>query len=217
MQLDMRALPIAKRYKILTSTVTPRPIAWTVTHSAEGALNAAPHSFFNAMGDDPAMVVLGLLKHHERGDDKDTAANIKSTGEFVISLVSEGDAELMNQTAVDCPRSVNELAYAGVTTLPSVSVSPPRIASAPVSFECKLLQIVEIGTRQTVVIGEILTAHIDDAFILDEAKLYIDTPAMKLIGRTHGSGWYLGNDGPFKIDRLAYDPARAAREADPAL
>ncbi len=208
MQIDMRDLPRANRYKILTATVTPRPIAWTVTQSPEGLVNAAPHSFFNAMGDDPAMVVLGLLKHHERGDDKDTAANIKATGEFVISLVRREDGDAMNLSAVDCPRNVSELAYAGIETLPSVSVAPPRIATSPVSFECKTLQIVEIGPRQTVVIGEILTAHIGDAFILDAAKMYLDTPAMNLIGRTHGTGWYLGNEGPFKLDRLAFDPDR---------
>jgi flavin reductase (DIM6/NTAB) family NADH-FMN oxidoreductase RutF len=212
MQFDMRALPVSKRYKILISTVTPRPIAWTVTQSNNGALNAAPHSFFNALGDDPAIVVLGLIKHHERGDDKDTAANIKANGEFVISLVREADADAMNLTAVDCPRSVSELAYAGIATTPSTVIKPPRIATAPVSFECRQLQIIEIGTRQTVIIGEILHAHIDDAFITDPERLHIDTPAMKLIGRTHGSGWYARTSDQFKIGRLDFDPERASDE-----
>lgn len=208
MQFDMRVLPLAKRYRILTSTVTPRPIAWVVTQSDEGVINAAPHSFFNALGDDPAMVVLGLLKHHERGNDKDTAANIKANGEFVISLVCETDVEAMNLTAVDCPRSVSELAYAGIETAPSIAIKPPRIASSPVSFECTLLQIVEIGTRQTVVLGEILHAHIQDRFVTDADKLQIDSPAMQLVGRTHGSGWYARTRDQFKIDRLGFDPDR---------
>jgi flavin reductase (DIM6/NTAB) family NADH-FMN oxidoreductase RutF len=213
MQFDMRALPPGKRYKILTSTVFPRPIAWVVTQSDEGLVNAAPHSFFNALGDDPAMVVLGLLKHHVRGDDKDSAANIKTNGEFVISLVREADVAAMNLTAVDCPRSVSELAYAGIETLPSLAIKPPRIATSPVSFECKLLQIVEIGTRQTVVLGEILQAHIDDAFILDAERLHIDSPAMQLIGRTHGSGWYARTRDQFQVDRLGFDPARVGGDA----
>ncbi len=209
MQFDMRALPPAQRYKLLVSTVTPRPIAWTVTQSDDGVINAAPHSFFNALGDDPAMVVLGLLKHHVRGDDKDTAANIKANGEFVVSLVCEADAQAMNLTAVDCPRTVSELAYAGIATTPSIAIKPPRIASSPVSFECKQIQIIEIGARQTVILGEILHMHIDDAFISDAERLHINTPAMNLIGRTHGSGWYTRTVDQFQLDRLRFDPERA--------
>jgi len=201
----MRSLPIAARYKILNSTVTPRPIAWITSLSEDGVLNAAPYSFFNAVGDDPPMLVHGLLKHHVHHGLKNTASNIVATGEYVVNLVCEDDAERMVQTSVDAPDDVSEIDYARIETLPSTAVKPPRIATSPVSFECRLVQTIDFP-RQTVVLGEILVTHIKDEFVLDTARLYLDTPAMKLIGRTHGSGWYVRNSDQMQIDRLNYDP-----------
>lgn len=210
MQIDMTALPLAQRYKVLTSTVTPRPIAWVVTQSAGGLVNVGPYSFFNAMGDDPPLLAIGMLKHHIRDDDKDSATHIRDTREFTVNLVCEADAETMNLSAVDCPRDVSEVAYAGITTAPSVKIAPPIIATAPVSFECRLIELVDVGPRQLVVLGEIVMAHVRDAFVLNAEKLHFDTPAMQLIGRTHGSGWYARTSDQFKLDRLGYDPERLA-------
>jgi flavin reductase (DIM6/NTAB) family NADH-FMN oxidoreductase RutF len=211
MKFDMRSLPLASRYKILNSTVTPRPIAWVTTISINGHNNAAPYSFFNAVGDDPPLIVLGLLKHHITGGMKDTATNIMATGEFVVNLVCEEDAERMNQSSADCPPDISELDYAGIDTVTATLVKPPMIASSPVNFECRKVAALDIGPRQTIVLGEILVAHIKDQFISDPAKLYIDTPAMKLIGRTHGSGWYQRNTDQFKMERPVFDPTRLAR------
>jgi len=202
MQFDLRTLPLAARYKLLNSTVTPRPIAWVTTRSREGIGNTAPHSFFNVVGDEPPMLVLGLLKHPITGRMKDTAQNIVDTGEFVVNLVSEHDAERMNLCSVDAPADVDEAVKAGLEMLPSSIVAPPRIASSPVGFECRKLMALDIGPRQTVVLGEILIAHIDDRFILDADKCYLDTPAMRLIGRLHGSGWYTrASADMFKMER----------------
>jgi flavin reductase (DIM6/NTAB) family NADH-FMN oxidoreductase RutF len=208
MQFDMRELPMADRYKIVVSTITPRPIAWITSMSKAGVVNAAPYSFFNAVGAEPPLIVLGLLKTGATRELKNTAANIVETGEFVVNLVSEADAEIMNLSSVDAPAHVSEIDYAGIETLPSAVVAPPRIASSPVSFECRKVAALDIGSHQTVVIAEILIAHIGDAFISDPQKLYLDTPAMKLIGRTHGSGWYVRNSDSFQLERPRYDPDR---------
>ena len=208
MDFDMRALPMATCYKIIGSTITPRPIAWVTTLSKDGHVNAAPYSFFNGVGADPPLVVLGLLKEPRTRALKDTAHNIVENGEFVINLVSESDAETMNLCSVDVPRGVSEIDYAGVQTAPSTLVKPPRIATSPVSFECHKLVALDIGTHQTVVIGEVLMAHVKDEFISDREKIYFDTPAMKLIGRTHGTGWYVRNSDSFRMDRPAFDPKR---------
>lgn len=210
MQFDMRTLPLQARYKIINSTVTPRPIAWVTTLSENGAVNAAPYSFFNAVGDEPPLLVLGLLKDPVSGGLKDTATNIMRSGAFVVNLVSEADAEKMNQCSVNAPRGVSECDYAGLEMAPSTAVAPPRIASSPVSFECVKHTALDIG-RQNVVLGEILVAHIADAYISDPEKLYLDTPAMKLIGRTHGSGWYARTSDQFKMERPQYDPERLKR------
>jgi len=209
MRYDMRELDLGTRYKLVNSTVTPRPIAWITTRSDSGVINAAPYSFFNACGIEPPMVMLGLLKDMKTGTYKDTASNIAANGEFVVNLVSEADVELMNLSSVDAPRDVSEIDYAGIATVPSDVVAPPRIASSPVSFECRKLEMLDIGRLQTVVIGEILIAHIGDEFIANAEKHYLDTPAMKLVGRTHGAGWYARTSDQFAINRPRFDPERA--------
>lgn len=210
MRFDLRELGLAERYKLINSTITPRPIAWVTTQDRDGHVNAAPYSFFNACGIEPPLVVLGLLKDFRTREMKDTATNIVETGEFVVNLVCEADAERMNLSSVDAPRDVSEIAYADIATLPSEVVAPPRIASSPVSFECRKLEALDIGTLQTVVIGEVLVMHIADEFIANPEKLYLDTPAMKLIGRTHGAGWYARTSDQFVMERPRFDPERAA-------
>src|SRR5438105_15057270 len=113
MIFDMETLEAQNRYKILTATVTPRPIAWVTTLSARGVINAAPFSFFNVMGHEPPTVAIGLLAGSERF--KDTAANILDTGEFVVNLVAESNAEAMNITCIDAPPEIDELTLAGLT------------------------------------------------------------------------------------------------------
>ncbi|AJP70792.1 flavin reductase family protein [Sphingomonas hengshuiensis] len=200
MEFDLEALPQAARYKVMSSAITPRPIAWVTSCSAAGIRNAAPYSFFNMMGDSPPTVALGLLRREGDGH-KDTATNILETGEFVINLVPEALAEAMNQTCADVPPEVDELAWAGIATLPSRSVAPPRIAGCPASFECVTLHALETGPGQLVVIGQVRVAHIDDAFVLDADRLHFDTPAMALIGRMHGRGWYARGTDLFQMDR----------------
>ena len=204
----MQALPLGARYKIVNSTITPRPIAWVTTVSPDGVVNAAPYSFFNACGIEPPLVVLGLLKDFETRALKDTARNILATGEFVVNLVCEADAERMNQSSVAAPAGVSEIAYAGLETAPASRIAPPLIASSPVSFECRKVTALDIGTHQTVLIGEILVAHIKDEFVSDPDRFYFDTPAMELIGRTHGAGWYARTTDQFALQRPQYDPAR---------
>jgi flavin reductase (DIM6/NTAB) family NADH-FMN oxidoreductase RutF len=211
MQLDMRTLSFNDRYKVVNSTITPRPIAWITSMSEAGVVNAAPYSFFNAVGTEPPLIVLGLLKEPKKRTLKNTASNIVATGEFVVNLVCEADAEKMNISSVDAPADVSEIDYAGIETTPSVLVKPPRIATSPVSFECRKLMALDVGTHQTVFISEILMVHIADQFVSNPEKLYLDTPAMKLIGRTHGSGWYVRNSDSFQIERPRFDPDWAAK------
>ena len=195
--LDQVAEPIA--YKLLAATVMPRPIAWVVTQSAQGVLNAAPYSFFNVMGSAPPTIVLGLMADPQRGF-KDTAANILASGEFVVNLVPEALAQQMNITAVDAPTGINELDLAGLATEASVHIRPPRIAASPVAFECRMLSSVVTGPHQTIVIGRVLAVHIDDRFILNPERAHIDTPALNLVARSYGSTYVRSHD-TFELDR----------------
>ncbi len=201
MLFDFATISAENAYKLLVSTVVPRPIAWVTTQDTDGTLNAAPFSFFNAISGNPPVVVIGI-GGREPGDIKDTGGNIRRTGEFVVNLVSNQLAEQMNITAIDFPKQVNELAEARLTTLPSARVKPPRIAESPVSIECERLVIVEVGVDRAVVLGKVLAIHIADAFVLDTARCYVDTPALELIGRMHGRGWYARTTDRFDMPRI---------------
>ena len=203
MFFDFEALPKKERYKLVVSTVVPRPIAWLVTQDAEGRTNAAPYSFFNAFSDDPVVVGFGAGPRPE-GALKDTAANIRATGQFVVCLVSEATVQGMNITAADFPPGVDELAEAGLTTSPSAKVKPPRIAESPVALECETFQLIPAG-RHTIVLGRVLAMHIRDDCVLDPAKRYVDTPKLGLVGRMHGRGWYARTTDRFEVKRITAD------------
>jgi flavin reductase (DIM6/NTAB) family NADH-FMN oxidoreductase RutF len=200
MLFDFKEIPGKECYKLLVSTVTPRPIAWVVSQDANGVLNAAPFSFFNVFSGDPAVVAIGI-GNRKPGQAKDSRANIRDTGEFVVNLVSEANAEAMNITGIEFDSSVDELAQAGLTSLPSVRVKPPRIAESPVAMECELMQIVDMG-ESGLVLGRVLAMHVHDDLVLDAANHYIDTPNLKLLGRMHGRGWYARTSDLFEMPRI---------------
>jgi flavin reductase (DIM6/NTAB) family NADH-FMN oxidoreductase RutF len=202
MQFEMKALTADERYKILCSSITPRPIAWVTSLSATGARNAAPYSFFNMMGATPPIVALGLMRRSD-GRYKDTAANIIETREFVVNLVCEADAAAMNFSCIDGPPEFDELAAGNIATVPSSLVAPPRILSAPVSMECRLFQHIDTSSYSTVVLGEVVMFHIHDRLI-DPANLHIDTLALNLIARMHGAGWYARATDVFQMQRPRY-------------
>jgi flavin reductase (DIM6/NTAB) family NADH-FMN oxidoreductase RutF len=200
MQFDFEAMSAIERYKIMVSTIVPRPIAWVVSLDPEGRPNAAPYSFFNAMGNDPPIVCIGVQRHPENRF-KDTSHNILLTSQFVVNLVSEATAEAMNITCIDAPPGVDELKLAGLETVASVKVKPPRIAASPVAFECVVHTVMNFSPNQAMVIGRIVHAHVQDDCVLDAAKHYIDTPKLKLVGRMHGSGTYSRTNDRFQMDR----------------
>jgi flavin reductase (DIM6/NTAB) family NADH-FMN oxidoreductase RutF len=211
MEYDFRSMARMDRYKLLVSSIVPRPIALVTTVSKDGIVNAAPFSFFNAVSSEPPLVVLGL-EVTDYAPRKDTGDNIRDTGEFVVSLVSEAIAQSMNLCAADFPPEEDELAAAGLTAVPSRLVRPPHIREAPVSFECRRMTTMEVGTGNRVVIGEVVYMHIDDAFV-DQDKLYVDAPAMKLIGRMHGRGWYVRTGDAFDMPRIEYRAWAAERDS----
>lgn len=200
MHFDFSELPPQTVYNVLTSTVTPRPIAWLTTLSGEGVVNAAPFSFFNVMGHQPPTVAVGLMRHAS-GRLKDSGANIIENGEFVVNLVPESLAAQMNQTCADYPADVDELAAAGLTARPALRVRPPLIDGCPVALECVSQATIVTGPRQLVVIGQVLGAHVSDAYVLDAQRGHMDTPAMKLIARMHGGGWYARSTDRFQLAR----------------
>ncbi len=213
MEFDFSQTGAADRYKLMSAAITPRPIAWVTSLSATGRLNAAPFSFFNMMSSDPPLVVLGIVRRAD-GSLKDTARNILDRGEFAVHLVSETDAASMNFTSIDGPPDFDEIEHGDIATTPSVTIAPPRIASAPVAMECRLFERVEVATA-TIFLGEVLHFHIDDGLI-DADRLHVETEAMRLVSRMHGAGWYLRSTDLFKMLRpdFATWERAAPRSAD---
>ena len=171
---QMDRLTLAEGYKLLSSLVMPRPIAWVLTQSADGRRNAAPYSFFNLLSTNPPLVALGFSAASDR-NSKDTLANLRANGELVVHMVSEDLAEAMNMTAVDAPRGVDETQLAGLDLVPSVQVAPPRIARAKAALECRVHQEIDLDTGNTIVLARVLQAHVAGEVFDNRARLHLDT------------------------------------------
>ena len=185
-------VPHDELYGILLNSVAPRPIAWVSTLSASGQPNLAPFSFFNVLCVDPPLLGFspGLRqpRHADasHGAPKDTLRNIRETREFVVNVVTYDLLRPMNVTSGEYDPSVNEFELAKVTPVPSRLLRPARVGESPVSFECKLHQILDFSpapTSGSLVIGEIVAIHLDDAHIKDGR---LDRNSLDLIGRMGG-------------------------------
>ncbi|HET9017937.1 MAG TPA: flavin reductase family protein [Acetobacteraceae bacterium] len=205
MLFDFAALSPDNRYKLLTSTIVPRPIAWITSLDAEGRLNAAPFSFFNALAGDPPIVGVGIGGRHpgrRAGHWKDSAANIRARGEFVVNLVPYELREAMNITAIEFEAELDEVAEAGLETAPSTKVAPPRLAASPVALECERFVTLEVAVDRTIVLGRVVAMHVRDDAVLNAERCHIDTPKLDLIGRMHGGGWYARTTDRFEMPRI---------------
>ena len=204
MHFDLAKIAIQDAYKLLISTVVPRPIALATTVDKTGRVNAAPFSFFNAVSSDPPVVVLGINGAGPGGAAyKDTERNIRDSGEFVVNLVDETIAERMNVCAVDFPTEIGELEIAGLHSAPSVGVRPPRIAEAPVSFECLRITGLSLGSQSTLEVGRVIHIHIRDGLV-DPERFYVQTDKLRLVGRVHGRSWYARTSDLFEMPRITY-------------
>jgi flavin reductase (DIM6/NTAB) family NADH-FMN oxidoreductase RutF len=201
MRFDFAELAAGERYKLLGGLIIPRPIALVTTQSPGGRVNAAPFSFFNVFAEEPPLVVLGL-GISPAGGAKDTTANIRETGAFVVHLVDEPIAEAMNVCAIDFPPEISEIEVAGLELVPSHKVAPPRIAQAPVHLECRRYLTLQPARERYLVIGEVLVAHVRDG-VLDPATLRVDRDVYAPIGRLFGGGYVRTRDR-FELPRLTY-------------
>ena len=198
MQIDPALQSPADNYKLLTNLVVPRPIAWVSTRSESGVINLAPFSFFNAIGSEPpyVMVSIGL---NDKGEAKDTAKNIASSGEFVVNMVTEDLFDAMNISAADFPPDQSELDAAQLQTAPSVHIQTPRVARSPVSFECKLVSAQQLG-QNTLFIGEVVMFHVADDVIGERLRISNFSP----IGRLGSPSVYCRTTDRFDIARISH-------------
>ncbi|MHB0765357.1 flavin reductase family protein [Stutzerimonas sp. NM35] len=180
--------------------VGPRPIGWISSQDAEGRLNLAPYSFFNAFNYTPPIIGFSSVGR------KDSLNNIEATGEFCWNLATRPLAEAMNQSCAAVAPEVDEFALSGLTPVPSSLVAVPRVLESPVSFECKVTQIIQLqGADKTpvpswLVLGEVVAVHIAQLLLVDGVY---DTAAAEPILRGGGPADYfqLGREARFKMYR----------------
>lgn len=189
MRIDVADLSGPAAYRILTDAVVPRPVAWVSTLDPDGGRNLAPFSFFQAVGGAPPTVIVSAGRHSD-GERKDSAGNAIASGELVVNIVSEDLLEQMNATSGDYPIGVDEFEVAGVTAAPCTHVQAPRVAESPVSFECRVSQVVTIGAGArdyVVLVCEVLAFHIRDGLLSDDGR--IDPALLRPICRLGGTGF----------------------------
>jgi flavin reductase (DIM6/NTAB) family NADH-FMN oxidoreductase RutF len=159
--------------------VVPRPIGWITSLAPDGTANLAPYSYFNAVADEPPMVMFSSNGQHDHGP-KDSVRNIEATGEFVCNVVSWDLREQMSETSAPVPPGVNEFDLAGLTMAPAQLVKPPRVKAAPIHLECVYHRTVDLPApspdeRNAIVIGQVVGVHIDDSVLkeglIDVARL----------------------------------------------
>jgi flavin reductase (DIM6/NTAB) family NADH-FMN oxidoreductase RutF len=161
MDLDPTELNRDALYRIGTSSIVPRPIGWLSTCDADGVENLAPFSSFNYVSHDP-LVVMFTAGVRDDGNLPDTARNAIETGELVFNLVTEDLLEAMHRTGESIPSDESEFERFGIERAASTRVTPPRVASAKVHFECRLHDTYEFEHGRTMVMAEAVHVHVDD-------------------------------------------------------
>lgn len=198
--LDVASMSTKDRYKMMASTIVPRPVAFVTSMDKDGILNAAPFSFFNAISDDPPAI---MVSFQPKGDGvfKDTPRNIRTRGEFVVNLVDYALVEKMNLCASEQLPEISEPDLAGLDTEPCEIVGIPRIAASPISLECRRRLGIDIGFGRLVEIGDVVGFHVRDDLI-DADRLHVAGERADLIARMHGADWYARTTDLFRMPRV---------------
>ena len=189
--VDPASSPSIVSYKLLIGSIVPRPIAFVSTLSEAGVYNLAPFSFFNAVCGEPPVI---SFASGIRTPPKDTLANIRASGEFVVNIVTETIAQQMNLCSGEYSAEIDEFEISGLTPVASDLVRPPRVLESPVNMECKVLQIVDVSTRPrggSLVLGEVVRFHIDNA-VVDNFR--IDPEHLRAVGRMGGNEYIRTRD-----------------------
>jgi flavin reductase (DIM6/NTAB) family NADH-FMN oxidoreductase RutF len=185
-EFDPAALPPNGMYKLLISSVVPRPIAWVSTVDGAGVRNLAPFSYFMAITDDPPTIAFSSSFRGAGVDGKkDTLRNVEATREFVVNVVDDDRAAQMNVTSGEYPPAIDEFELAGLTPMTGTRVGAPRVAEAPIAMECRLDRIVPVG-RANLVLGRIVYLHVRDG-LYDAATGRIDMHRLRPVGRLAGN------------------------------
>lgn len=183
---DPATLPSARLYKLVAGTVVPRPIALVSTVSRTGVRNLAPFSFFNVVSHAPPVVMFSAGLRD--GRMKDTLANARHSGEFVVNLVNEPIARAMSVCAGNYAPDESEFAASGLTPVAATLVGAPLVAESPVNFECRVTHVMPIvRSEYTVVFGEVVRIHVERALVGDDGR--VDARRLRAVARMAGNAY----------------------------
>jgi flavin reductase (DIM6/NTAB) family NADH-FMN oxidoreductase RutF len=203
MIINPKEIPVGKMHSYLLGAVAPRPIAFASTIDNEGNVNLSPFSFFNCFGANPPILIFSPARRGRDNTTKHSYENVMEVPEVVINIVNYSMVQQASLASVEYPKGVNEFIKAGFTQVPSTLIKPPRVGESPVSFECKVLQVIKTGDQGAagnLVICEIILAHIKDDILDDEGK--IDPFKLDAVARM-GGDWYsrAQGDALFKVPK----------------
>lgn len=190
LSIDPKEIPTSKLHGYLLSAVAPRPIAFASTVDKAGRPNLSPFSFFNVFSANPPVMIFSPARRVRNNTTKHTLENAGQTGEVVINVVNYDIVQQMSLSSTEYPEGVNEFIKSGLTMLPSEAVQPYRVAESPVQFECKVQDIMALGTEGgagNLIICEVVKMHIAEDVLDSDNR--IDPHKIDLVSRM-GSNWY---------------------------
>jgi flavin reductase (DIM6/NTAB) family NADH-FMN oxidoreductase RutF len=198
--LDPKEISIAKLHSYLLSAVAPRPIAFASTIDKNGNPNLSPFSFFNVFSANPPVMIFSPARRVRDNTTKHTLDNINEVKEVVINVVNHDMVQQMSLSSTEYPKGVNEFEKGGFTMIPSESIKPFRVAESPVQFECKVIELIELGKEGgagNLIICEVLRMHINKD-VLDENNVIVQEK-LDLVARAGGSYYSRAKAGFFEI------------------
>jgi len=201
--IDPAELETIEVHKILLSSIAPRPIAFASTIDAKGSVNLSPFSYFNVFSSNPPILIFSPSRRVRDNTTKHTLENAKETKEVVINIVNHSIVEQMSKSSREYDKGVNEFLETGLTQVPSLKVQPPRVLESPISFECKVDNIVSLGDSGgagQLIIAKVVQIHINKDYLDSEGG--IDSEKLDLVARM-GGDWYtrVNKDSMFKIPK----------------
>ena len=201
--IDPAELETKEVHKILLSSIAPRPIAFASTTDAKGSVNLSPFSYFNVFSSNPPILIFSPSRRVRDNTTKHTLENAKETKEVVINIVNHSIVEQMSKSSREYDKGVNEFLETGLTQVPSLKVKPPRVLESPISFECKVNNIVSLGDSGgagQLIIAKVVQIHINKDYLDSEGD--IDSEKLDLVARM-GGDWYtrVNKDSMFKIPK----------------
>ena len=201
--IDPAELETKEVHKILLSSIAPRPIAFASTIDAKGSVNLSPFSYFNVFSSNPPILIFSPSRRVRDNTTKHTLENAKETKEVVINIVNHSIVEQMSKSSREYDKGVNEFLETGLTQVPSLKIKPPRVLESPISFECKVNNIVSLGDSGgagQLIIAKVVQIHINKDYLDSEGG--IDSEKLDLVARM-GGDWYtrVNKDSMFKIPK----------------